>query len=489
VPNARYTLLMAIELDDAFDRYQRADWLALAEKGMPEGQSLDNLTSATLDGRTVDALYTNRPAIGKAATPTTQSITTKSKLEGSVWDNRVVVWTCTPTLANNSILTALEGGASSIELHLGDHTGWSSSQLATALEGVYLDAAAISLRMPGINEASADALINLWNAAGIATGDAKGAFNFDPIGDHLKGLSNDTFSLEQSLRALNTLTQYTTHRYSEVPTVLVDGSCHHNAGATAVQELLATIATASIYLESLKSTSLDPTLISRQVQVQMSTDANTLMGVVKLRSLKMLWQQLLLALELPAAEPALVVETSKRHLSSLDPWVNHLRNTAAVSAAAFVNADTIIVHPHNVVEGQTLDDEELGLRVARNLPIILSEESHLNDVQDPFRGSFAVEHLCQDLCDAVWSALAQYKTGSAWFDTVQSGEWAKALHHSHKARCAELDAENQIMVGVNRYSLDKAQSSTSLKTDKPDLDRPSTLVMVRDAEHYEGRKS
>ena len=225
----------------------------------------------------------------------------------------------------------------------------------------------------------------------------------------------------------------------------------------------------------------------------MSTDANTLMGVVKLRSLKMLWQHLLTQLDLPLTEPSLVVETSKRHLSALDPWVNHLRNTAAVSAAAFVNAETIIVHPHNVIDGKCLDgdkdDVELGLRVARNLPIILSEESRLTDVQDPFAGSYAIEHLCQDLCSAVWTALSEYNTARAWFDTVTSGEWRDSLYQSHLSRSAQLKADDRVMVGVNRYC---SNDNVPSPIDPPSAAvsaKPSNLQMVRDGEHYEGRRS
>ena len=496
---------MTIKLDDAFDSHQREDWLALAEKSLSDGQTLGMLTSTTLDGRSIEALYSDRPDTAPSTIDAPLLVNRNSSSDASsdassdvsielpLWDNRVSVWMCTPELANQATLAALEGGATSLELHLGDHAGWSASALPAALKGVYLDAASINLREPQISSDTADILMDLWDASSVAPQHAKGAFNMDPVGDHLRGQTSNTFSLDDSLQTLQAFVEHTHSRYPAVPAVLVDACCHHNAGATATQELLAVIATGSLYLEALKDTSIDPALISRKLQIQMSTDANTLMGVVKLRSLKMLWQHLLTQLALPVTEPSLVVETSKRHLSALDPWVNHLRNTAAVSAAAFVNAETIIVHPHNVIDGKCLDedkdDAELGLRVARNLPIILSEESRLTDVQDPFSGSYAIEHLCQDLCSAVWSALSKYNTGRAWFDTVTSGEWRDVLYQSHLSRSAQLKADERVMVGVNRY---RSNENVPSPIDPPTaavVAEPSTLRMVRDGEHYEEPRS
>jgi len=477
---------MTIELDEAFKSHQREDWLSLAERGLPDGQTVESLSTLTLDGRTIEALYSDRPSSATAPKRSPSPSSSEASDNANVWDNRVKIWACTPSLTNEAAITALEGGATSLELHLGEHTGWTASELPTALKGVYFDAAAISLRMPGTDTMAADALMDLWDSNGLSSKTAKGAFNVDPIGDYLRGSINSPFRLDSSLAKLTAFVEHTTSRFPNVPAVLIDGCCHHNAGATAVQELVAVLATASLYLEALKNSTLDAALVSKTIQVQLCADANTLMSVVKLRSLKMLWQHLLHELDLPNHALQLVAETSQRHLSAKDPWVNHLRNTAAVSAAAFANADTIIVHPHNVVEGKCLDDEALGLRIARNLPIVLSEESHLTDVQDPFAGSYAIEHLCQDLCHSVWSTLSEYKTADSWFDTVENGAWRDALYQSHLTRSNELASSKRVMVGVNRYTPEDSDPSSLPATIS--AEKGATLLPVRDAECYEEQR-
>ena len=132
---------MTIKLDDAFDSHQREDWLALAEKSLSDGQTLGTLTSTTLDGRSIEALYSDRPdtapstfdasllVSGNSSSDASSDASSDVSIELPLWDNRVSVWMCTPELANQATLAALEGGATSIELHLGDHTGWSATGL------------------------------------------------------------------------------------------------------------------------------------------------------------------------------------------------------------------------------------------------------------------------------------------------------------------------------------------------------------------------
>ena len=171
---------MTIKLDDAFDSHQREDWLALAEKSLSDGQTLGTLSSTTLDGRSIEALYSDRPdtvpSTIYAPLPVNSSSSSNTSSDSSIdlplWDNRATVWMCTPQLANQATLTALEGGATSIELHLGDHAGWSATGLPEALKGVYLDAASISLREPQIGSDTADILMDLWDANSITPHDA-----------------------------------------------------------------------------------------------------------------------------------------------------------------------------------------------------------------------------------------------------------------------------------------------------------------------------
>jgi methylmalonyl-CoA mutase len=262
------------------------------------------------------------------------------------------------------------------------------------------------------------------------------------------------------LAALAPFTIDTLDKQPRAKTLLVDVALHHNAGASVVQELTAAIATATLYLDCLTDSGLDAAMACQQIQFQVACDADILMNVVKLRSLRTIWQHVVMQFiqqtegnhAFAPTDTRVIAETSQRHLSRDESWINHLRNVSACTAAAIGNTDTIIVHPHDRVDGVLLTNEPVtAQRVARNLPTILEEESGLRTVHDPMGGAYAVENLSQQVCDLVWQFLVDMKDSRGWIAQLASGQWQDALSATHAKRVARLQAEESIKVGVNRY--------------------------------------
>jgi methylmalonyl-CoA mutase len=101
-----------------------------------------------------------------------------------------------------------------------------------------------------------------------------------------------------------------------------------------------------------------------------------------------------------------------------DPYVNILRNTIAVAAAGIGGADMITVLPHTAPLG--LPDAS-ARRIARNIQLVLLEESNLARVADPAAGSGAVETLTQQLCDAAWALFQEIESAGGVWKALESG--------------------------------------------------------------------
>jgi len=86
-------------------------------------------------------------------------------------------------------------------------------------------------------------------------------------------------------------------------------------------------------------------------------------------------------------------------MTRYEPSVNWLRETVAVFAAGTGGADTITALPHTAALGLP---DRFARRMARNLQLILLEESNLYRVSDPNAGSGAIESLTNELCAAAW---------------------------------------------------------------------------------------
>lgn len=466
-------------LDTTFTPPSAEHWHEAALAGLAPGSTLDALQHCTLDGLAIQALYHE----SSAATRVPARAGMRDGRGSLCWDNRLCVHNTRDALsANREVQQGLAGGITSAELHVTADTDYD-----TLLQDVLLDIAPVSLRAGPEHDAAATRFLAHVEQQGTELQDLRCSFAADPLGDLLRGELHAP--LNDSLQSMTHFAQTLKSRAPKATAVLVDCTLHHNAGASVAQELQAAIATAALYLSHLLDAGMSVDDARQTLVLQLACDADLLMGVVKLRSLNLLWQNLLAQLgHSGSAEPPplnLVAETSRRYLSRLDPWNNHLRNITACSAAAMGGASSIIVHPHDQINPlPPSHDAALGKRMARNLPLILERESALTAVSDPLAGSHAVETLTAELSERVTQSLQDMGDTRAWIESLTTGRWQAVLADTQQRRVAQMKADSRIVVGVNRY---QAQGSADNTTSQDIPEQTSGVVLhpVRDAESFE----
>jgi methylmalonyl-CoA mutase len=504
-------------LDTVFTPPSQAQWVESALAGLAPDCTLDSLRKHTLDGLQIRVLYDDSPIdTGQSVSAATSAGDSGTPSTECPWDNRLCVRdVAEESVSNRMILDGLRGGNSSIELHLDQ-----SVKLESLLDGVLLDLAPVSLRAGDRFASAAELFVEHASRRSFTLDSLHCSFNADPLG-HCLQTGVMPASLDSELSRMATFSQTMSRVLPAASTVLVDAAAHHNAGASVAQELQAAIATGTLYLKCLMDEGMSVEQASRAVVFQLACDADLLMGVVKQRSLKLLWQHILALHETSAREGTggkggdggneeaagerhraanklqLVVETSRRYLTCLDPWNNHLRNIAACVAAAMGGASTIIVHPHDRIGAwQSAEDPAIGTRMARNLPIILQRESGLTLVSDPLAGSMAVDTLTADLTALVWQALAEMGDTDAWWQAIATGQWQAAVADTQQRRLALVRQGKQVVVGVNRYIMPAAGTTLASAVSRiatshagePVTCKPAAsgaMPPVRDAELYE----
>ena len=458
-----------LRLDGAFPRRDVDDWLAAADASLKGGATLDELARESADGLSV-------PVLGHDS-PVTARVTPAERLAGrgavatdaAAWDNRLHVLGGTPAERAAHALTALAGGVTSLELSVravADARGRSDpdpalplDELPAALDGVHLDMITLSLRAGGESDAALDALLALYRGRDIDPADARVELDADPLGA-LARHGRVAGGLEAAGKRLGELAARGAREFPGARLVSIDTGVHHAAGATPVQELVAGIAAATFALDALLEAGIEPDAALGTIGFRVTLDADVVGGVVKLRALERLWRHTLATaapsatapVALPDIRAPVVAETSRRQLARLAPWVNHLRNVAACTAAAIGGADTVIVHPHDRVDGRRVgEDAVVADRVARNLPILLAEEGGLLAVEDAAGGAHAIESLTQATVEAAWSALGELQAGGGLAAALASGDWQAAVAARHAERVARLARGERVRVGVTRF--------------------------------------
>lgn len=172
----------------------------------------------------------------------------------------------------------------------------------------------------------------------------------------------------------------------------------HNAGASIIQEL-----TYALHL-------YNQALIEKQsnIKVHIATDSLFFSNIAKLRALRFMFERM-------NEESGhklnfiFITHNSLREQTLFDPWVNMLRSTTSAMAGILGGADFITSfsydHLYTVFSKDT--ESNLGKRNALNELKILLEESKLDQVNDPLKGSYSLEDITYKFIEKSWSLFVR----------------------------------------------------------------------------------
>ncbi|MCP8967025.1 acyl-CoA mutase large subunit family protein [Ectobacillus ponti] len=277
----------------------------------------------------------------------------------------------------------------------------------------------------------------------------KGTVGADPLGV-LASTGKLPVSLEAAYDSMAAAIVWTGTHAPEVRTVFVSINACHRAGAHAVQELAAALATAAEYVRALLGRGVSADAACSSITFGFSAGPHLFTEIAKLRAIRVLWSKI--AESFGAGREAqrmqLHVRTSERTKTMYDPHVNLLRATTEAFAALVGGADTLHVGTYDEAYG---GGDENGERWARNIQHILREESHLLQVVDPARGSYYVEALTSELAKQAWELFQTIEAKGGMHAVLQQGWLQREIAETAKRRRYNVMSLKQRIVGTNMY--------------------------------------
>jgi methylmalonyl-CoA mutase len=454
-----------------------AEWRKNAEAELKGAPFEKKLVGRTFEGIDIQPLYTAAtwPAAGDpSGFPGFVPLARGHRVLGHVasgWDIRQEHLHPDPDDARKAILDDLEHGVTSIQLRLDAAAcagldadareaaalsgqdgvmAYSLGDLGRALDGVQLDIAPVSIDAGGAFLPGAALLAALLQQSGIDPARVRCAFNADPLGALVRdGPLN--VPLDVALAQMADLAAWTAAHFPGAAAVEVGTGPYHHAGATSTQDLAFGVATALEYLRAMTAAGLDVDAAARQIVFGVSIGTQFFRAIAKLRALRAMWAKVVVACggrEEAARSMRLRVRTSRRVLTSVDPWVNLLRNTVCCFAGAVAGADSITTAPLDAAIGPS---DEFSRRLARNTQIILQEESHLGRVIDPAGGSWFLETLTGQLAERAWELLQQVEARGGMIEAARSGWVAQQIEAVEARRQQDLATRKQVVTGVSEH--------------------------------------
>ncbi len=242
--------------------------------------------------------------------------------------------------------------------------------------------------------------------------------------------------------------------YVNIRTLGADLWDAHHKGADAVTELALTLSLAAQHAEK----SYDFNQFTNAFFVRLAVDTHFFMEIAKFRAFRILWQAFGSAYGQNIIEPIpILATTSMRSYSKLDPYVNLLRAGNETFSAAMGGADIITVHPHDILTNPTSS----SIRYARNLQLVIKEETHTSKVLDPAGGSYFIETLTSELVEKAWTSFLTIEKNGGYNAFLSSG----ALNEQLEKRFDEVATGTHSLIGTNGYA-ELVDASTSAVKDR-----------------------
>ena len=455
-------------------------WRSIAETEL-RGRPVDDLTWKTLEGIDVQPIYTADDLEGvdhlgtiPGEAPFTRGVKA-TMYAGRPWTIRQYAGFSTAEESNAFYRKALDAGQQgvSVAFDLATHRGYDSDHervvgdvgkagvaidsvedMKILFDGIPLEKVSVSMTMNG---AVIPILAN-FIVAGEEQGVDRAALSGTIQNDILKEFmvrNTYIYPPEPSMRIIADIIEYTSAEMPKFNSISISGYHMQEAGANLVQELAFTLADGREYVRAAIARGMDVDKFAGRLSFFFAIGMNFFMEAAKLRAARLLWHRIMS--EFAPKNPKSMMlrthcQTSGVSLQEQDPYNNVVRT--AFEAMSAVLGGTQSLHTNSFDEAIALPTP-FSARIARNTQLILQNETGVTNVVDPLAGSYYVEKLTHDLAEQAWALIEEVEEMGGMTKAVASGMPKLRIEEAAARRQAMIDRGDEVIVGVNKFRLEK----------------------------------
>ncbi|MTK53520.1 methylmalonyl-CoA mutase [Paludibacter sp.] len=268
-----------------------------------------------------------------------------------------------------------------------------------------------------------------------------------------------------SMKIIADIFEYTSKNMPKFNSISISGYHMQEAGATADIELAYTLADGLEYLRAGVNAGMDIDSFAPRLSFFWAIGMNHFMEIAKMRAARMLWAKIVKQFN-PKNPKSLALrthsQTSGWSLTEQDPFNNVGRTAIEAMAAALGHTQSL--HTNALDEAIALPTD-FSARIARNTQIYIQEETSICKQIDPWAGSYYVEALTNDLAQKAWDRIQEIEKLGGMAAAIETGVPKMRIEEAAARTQARIDSGNQIIVGVNRFRLEKEAPIDILEVD------------------------
>ncbi|PKA83809.1 heterodimeric methylmalonyl-CoA mutase large subunit precursor [Ulvibacter sp. MAR_2010_11] len=290
-----------------------------------------------------------------------------------------------------------------------------------------------------------------------------------------------------SMKIIGDIFEFTSEKMPKFNSISISGYHMQEAGATCDIELAYTLADGLEYIRTGIAAGMDIDTFAPRLSFFWAIGMNHFMEIAKMRAARMLWAKLVKQFN-PKNEKSLTLrthcQTSGWSLTEQDPFNNVARTCIEAAAAAFGGTQSL--HTNALDEAIALPTD-FSARIARNTQIYLQQETKITKTVDPWAGSYYVENLTNDIAEKAWKLIQEVEQLGGMTKAIEAGIPKLRIEEAAARKQARIDSGQDIIVGVNKYRLDKEDPLQILDVDNEkvrlsQIERLNSIKSGRNAE-------
>jgi methylmalonyl-CoA mutase, N-terminal domain len=269
-----------------------------------------------------------------------------------------------------------------------------------------------------------------------------------------------------SLRLVTDIFAYCAREVPNWNTISISGYHIREAGSTAVQEVAFTLADGITYVEAALAAGLEIDDFAPRLSFFFNAHNNLLEEIAKFRAARRLWASIMRD-RFEARDPRSMMlrfhtQTAGSSLTAQQPEVNVVRTT--IQALAAVLGGTQSLHTNSMDEALALPTESAA-RVALRTQQVIAYESGVAETADPLGGSYAIEHLTNEIEEGARAYLKKIEAMGGMLRAIENGYVQREIQEAAYAYQKAVEAQKQVVVGVNRFQVDEEPPVNVLRID------------------------
>jgi methylmalonyl-CoA mutase, N-terminal domain len=269
-------------------------------------------------------------------------------------------------------------------------------------------------------------------------------------------------------------------------TISISGYHIREAGSTAAQEVGFTLADAIAYVDSAIAAGLRVDDFAPRLSFFFNAHNDLLEEIAKYRAARRLWARLMRD-RFGARDPRSMMlrfhaQTAGSSLTAQQPENNIVRVAIQVLAAVLGGCQSL--HANALDEALALPTEDAA-RLALRTQQILAHESGVANTVDPVGGSYAIEHLTNEIEAGARACIERIDALGGMLRAIETGYVQREIQKAAYEYQQSVERKERVVVGVNRYRTERQEPIPILRIDpaieQEQVERVRALRARRDA--------